>query len=543
MAHVRELFSPLIAYVLLFEQTVQQGELQPAYEQVRGTISNLLRQQEAEADGLGILKQDFQDARFAVVAWTDERVLNNRAWEHYSRWRALPLQFELYQTRNAGEEFFERLERLRADQQEIREVYYVCLGLGFRGMYGHPEDEPRLHQIRQEQVRHLPMALEDVPKIDKLTAQPYQASAPGGKPIKPPLSHLLLKVGLALLVIVPLGLLLGYWIWPGAMPARYQLIVAKAGSGSGTVTSTPAGIDCGTNCSATYAGATEVTLQAAPDPTSLFGGWSGDADCADGVVVMTGKRACTATFDLKPPPPPSDDEMKRELAQRLAGLECAKISVEVRAGVVELAGRIPDEEQRARARALVQGRQGVTRIHEAFTVIPRPFCEVLELLEPVKEQAERQGFGLAASLKKLQKDGVMALTQAVEAVYVRDEKLVVEVKTPSAFTSYVYVDYYTADGGVSHLFPNPVEKKHLFPPNSTLTLGQPGAPLQWEILPPFGLELVTVIASKAPLFSLAKYDPQPARGYLAELRQALSADGGRAEIAATFQFITTQDRR
>ena len=78
----------------------------------------------------------------------------------------------------------------------------------------------------------------------------------------------------------------------------YTLSVSKAGTGSGSVTSDPAGINCGTDCSEIYAEDTVVTLTPNPDTGSNFIGWSGDSDCSDGVVTMTADKSCTATFDL-----------------------------------------------------------------------------------------------------------------------------------------------------------------------------------------------------------------------------------------------------
>ena len=67
-------------------------------------------------------------------------------------------------------------------------------------------------------------------------------------------------------------------------------------SGSGTVTSTPTGISCGSQCSASFTSGTTVTLDANPGTGFLFAGWSGDSDCSDGVVQMNGNRSCHATF-------------------------------------------------------------------------------------------------------------------------------------------------------------------------------------------------------------------------------------------------------
>jgi hypothetical protein len=78
---------------------------------------------------------------------------------------------------------------------------------------------------------------------------------------------------------------------------RGILFVASDGTGTGTVTSDPEGIDCGTDCAHAFVLNTPVTLTGTPDGNSVFDGWSGDPDCLDGQLVMDGNRACTATFN------------------------------------------------------------------------------------------------------------------------------------------------------------------------------------------------------------------------------------------------------
>ncbi len=78
------------------------------------------------------------------------------------------------------------------------------------------------------------------------------------------------------------------------------LTVAKAGSGTGTVTSAPAGIACGGTCSATFADGASVTLSATPDAGSVFAGFGGAVDCIDGSFTMSADMTCSATFSPAP---------------------------------------------------------------------------------------------------------------------------------------------------------------------------------------------------------------------------------------------------
>lgn len=79
---------------------------------------------------------------------------------------------------------------------------------------------------------------------------------------------------------------------------HFTLTVTLDGTGTGSVSSSPAGIECEPDCTKDYTVETEVTLTPTPDGDSVFAGWSGGADCADGFVTMDADTTCTATFDL-----------------------------------------------------------------------------------------------------------------------------------------------------------------------------------------------------------------------------------------------------
>jgi hypothetical protein len=83
-----------------------------------------------------------------------------------------------------------------------------------------------------------------------------------------------------------------------AVAANYTLTVAKAGTGSGPVSSSPGGIACGSICSANYASGTIVTLTATPNAGSVFAGWSGACTgTSTCVVTMNAAKNVTATFN------------------------------------------------------------------------------------------------------------------------------------------------------------------------------------------------------------------------------------------------------
>ena len=79
--------------------------------------------------------------------------------------------------------------------------------------------------------------------------------------------------------------------------SAYRLTVAKSGTGSGTVTSSPAGINCGSDCSEDYPSDTSVALTAKPAVGSVFTGWSGACTGTGACnLTMNAAKSVTATF-------------------------------------------------------------------------------------------------------------------------------------------------------------------------------------------------------------------------------------------------------
>ena len=91
-----------------------------------------------------------------------------------------------------------------------------------------------------------------------------------------------------------------------ANSGTWPFYISRTGAGSGTVTSSPAAIQCGSVCVANFADGTTVTLTATPAAGSKFGGWSGPCGGTGSCIVTTrGPLTVTALFVIDSSPIPS----------------------------------------------------------------------------------------------------------------------------------------------------------------------------------------------------------------------------------------------
>jgi type VI secretion system protein ImpK len=120
-------------------------------EQVRDKFQELVNAHRRDCVESGYQAKHFDLAMFAVCALIDEKTLDSE-WVHRDEWLKQPLQKEFFDTNNAGQLFFERLDALNEfnqDEQDIREVYLYCLKQGFVGCYFQAGDQSRLQEIIQ----------------------------------------------------------------------------------------------------------------------------------------------------------------------------------------------------------------------------------------------------------------------------------------------------------------------------------------------------------------------------------------------------------
>jgi type IV/VI secretion system ImpK/VasF family protein len=166
---------------------------------------------------------DLAEARYALVGLLDEQVLR-ATWSGRTEWMSRPLQLELYRDNNAGEDFFVRLSALlrSGDRPLVVQVYYLCLALGFQGMYEQTGDRRSLAKFRNAARHQLAGVLPPTDNLSPHVTPRRRANATGGRP-----GSVLWLLGGGLLLVL-LALALSGWFVQRALGAAVVEIAHTA---------------------------------------------------------------------------------------------------------------------------------------------------------------------------------------------------------------------------------------------------------------------------------------------------------------------------
>ena len=162
-------FTDIMAYTILLQK--KQGLEKISFDQANTTMERLNRESEALFERSDATREDYDLARFGVFAWVDETIMSG-AWEGRLQWQGEQLQRRYFQTSDAGELFFQKLNTIGPHQNHVREVYYICLAMGFTGQYCNPGDDMLLDQLKTSNLKLLTGSSVDLPAMDRITLFP-----------------------------------------------------------------------------------------------------------------------------------------------------------------------------------------------------------------------------------------------------------------------------------------------------------------------------------------------------------------------------------
>lgn len=214
----------------------------------------------------------------------------------------------------------------------------------------------------------------------------------------------------------------------------------------------------------------------------------------------------------------------------MARASCADLRHSIDGGVVTLKGHSGSMGEVNLMRDQIAELSGVENAHVDVGFLDGALCAPLETFTPYVRVNREKNLGLTIEARN--RDGV----------YVENESLVVDLKLPN-FESYVYVDYYSIDGGVLHMLPNEAYPENLGSANIDVILGDDDSVRSWTIAAPYGTEMVVVMTSPEPLFEAQRNEVEFATSYLPDLHKRLEqieSGAGSERLSADIFFITTQ---
>lgn len=435
-------FLPFFAFGLELDEAIAAHAKLPELRPIQDRARKWLEEGKQAALKAGHRPEQVESACFALVAWFDEIVTHNHDW-----WdTGSPLQVTLFNTNNAGNEFFHHLSVLKAEDDAVREVYYHALLLGFVGQYyfenGDSGELGKLKDLHSRQLPVAPLPLHTL-REEKLTPQPYHAKSPGSPRFPHQWDRLLLKLGVLIAVLIPL----------------------------------------------------------------VYLGW----------LLLAAPK-------VKGP------SLQELVEQQLQTYPCADLNASVTGdGLVQVHGHVSRPEDVSRVEQSARAIPGVKELKVKISTRIWPHCEVVALLKPYQMRGEEQRNGLKVTPTTGHSDR-----------FLEGERVIVKL-IQANYDGYLYVDYYTVDGAVIHLYPNKREPDsgRLVRAGEQFNVGE-RIPEGWLVGPPYGQELITVISSPTPLYSNELVEYEPASAYLPKLRKLLEEQQSNKKLGANFLFLQTE---
>ncbi|WP_438016224.1 DotU family type IV/VI secretion system protein [Sorangium sp. So ce315] len=135
--------------MLLWLCMLRQSPRRPPADHVLRQANLLLEELKGSRLAREMPNASVDDGMFAIAAFADEVAMSLPDLRPV--WAQRPLQAARWMTNNAGVELFERLERVRKGPLPVMATYACVLGLGFRGRYALPGQNPEdLLRIRRD---------------------------------------------------------------------------------------------------------------------------------------------------------------------------------------------------------------------------------------------------------------------------------------------------------------------------------------------------------------------------------------------------------
>lgn len=174
---ILDFLAPVVSRTLAVIETLKKGGTpSQSAPETYAELDRGIKAAKSRALEAGKLEKNVDLAVFALVAWIDESFALHPQWSR----GATPLQVSIFGIYSAGNDFFRKLNDVGEDQDEVRELYFLALSLGFRGEKDVGGEAVGTNQLKRQNAQLLkrrPLALGGLAE-ERVTPQPYQAPFP-----------------------------------------------------------------------------------------------------------------------------------------------------------------------------------------------------------------------------------------------------------------------------------------------------------------------------------------------------------------------------
>ena len=217
----------------------------------------------------------------------------------------------------------------------------------------------------------------------------------------------------------------------------------------------------------------------------------------------------------------------------LAQFPCSRLQAafQPESGGLEIRGHVPTEDMKGAVVGMLGNAVGDSiPVGGSVLVLPQPQCGVLDSVE---------GLGVPQSRDQIDDPLVIGEEAQARIEQYEDGSPMLMRLQAADFDSYIYIDYYDADGNVIHLLPNEYRGENRFAADTPFMIGEERSGFTIKAAPPFGQDIAVVLASTAPLYDGVRPLVERAVDYLPWLHARVQAfrdadPGFRGEWAYLF---------
>ncbi len=233
-------------------------------------------------------------------------------------------------------------------------------------------------------------------------------------------------------------------------------------------------------------------------------GFSGEDGFSYTIEDNTGRRGTARVRITVESPDPRPD--RTGLLPLVEDVACSILDVSVDDRRVTVRGAFGPDTPVTTVRSRLLTSPGVEELDWQAVELSEAHCAPLDVYRPLVIQARAM-------------DGEVSISTP-QTVFQQGDYLIVDARSPG-YDAHLYVDYFTLDGNVVHLWPRPGAEDEPLPPVTGKSIGRGGGSGQFVVGPPFGDELLVAMASRTPLFRDGREEVEKTADYLEALRDSI----------------------